>query len=203
VFKRRASSGADVLDQGTADEPEAPEPARPGFTQAKGRPTPKRSESEKQHRQSFAGQSGGGRSAAPRSKEQARSDRMRRTEAMRRGEDWALPRKDQGPVKALARDVVDSRRGVSEYYLYGIVVLIAALFIPALRQNLVVDYVILIILAVIVIEGFYVSGKVIKLAKERYPGESTRGIRVYTALRGTQIRKMRVPAPRVSPKDTV
>ena len=36
---------------------------------------------------------------------------------MRRGEDWALPRKDQGPVRALARDVVDSRRGIGEYYL--------------------------------------------------------------------------------------
>ena len=127
-------------------------------------------------------------------------DRARRHEAMRAGEDWALPRKDQGPVKGLARDVVDSRRGVSEYYLYGIVVLIAALFIPTLRKNLAVDYVILV---VIVIEGIFVSNKVIRLAKERYPGQSLRGIRVYTALRGTQIRKMRVPAPRVSPKDKV
>jgi hypothetical protein len=99
--------------------------------------------------------------------------------------------------------VVDSRRGVSEYYLYGIVVLIAALFIPTLRKNLVVDYVILAILLVIVVEGIFVSNKVIRLATERYPGQSTRSVRVYTALRGTQIRKMRVPAPRVSPKDKV
>ena len=192
-----------MLDPGTADEPEAAEPVRPGYTPAKGRPTPKRSQAEKQHRQPFGGQAGGRSSAAPRSKEQVRADRGRRQDAMRRGEDWALPRKDQGPVKALARDVVDSRRGVSEYYLYGIVVLIAALFIPTLRKNLVVDYVILIILVVIVIEGFFVSNKVLKLAKERYPGENVRGIRVYTALRGTQIRKMRVPAPRVTPKDKV
>ena len=192
-----------MLDPGTADEPEAAEPVRPGYTPAKGRPTPKRSQAEKQHRQPFGGQASGRSSAAPRSKEQVRADRGRRQDAMRRGEDWALPRKDQGPVKALARDVVDSRRGVSEYYLYGIVVLIAALFIPTLRKNLVVDYVILIILVVIVIEGFFVSNKVLKLAKERYPGENVRGIRVYTALRGTQIRKMRVPAPRVTPKDKV
>ena len=192
-----------MLDPGTAPEPEAPEPARPGYTPAKGRPTPKRSEAEKQHRQPFGGPSGGRSSAAPRSKEQVRMDRARRHEAMRAGEDWALPRKDQGPVKGLARDVVDSRRGVSEYYLYGIVVLIAALFIPTLRKNLAVDYVILVILVVIVIEGIFVSNKVIRLAKERYPGQSLRGIRVYTALRGTQIRKMRVPAPRASPKDKV
>jgi hypothetical protein len=187
-----------VLDQDSAEDPAATVPARPGVTAAKGRPTPKRSASEKNRRGPYIAPKDR-KSAGPRDKGQARSDRMERHEAMRRGEDWALPRKDQGPVKALARDTVDGRRGVSEYYLYGIVVLIAALFIPGLRQNFVVDYVILIILFVIVIEGWYVSNKVIRLAKERYPGQSTRGIRMYTALRGTQIRKMRVPAPRVTP----
>ena len=191
-----------MLDQGPADEPEAAEPARPGITPAKGRPTPKRSEAEKNRRGPYSAPTDR-KSAGPRNKAQDRADRGRRMEAMRRGEDWALPRKDQGPVKALARDVVDSRRGVSEYYLYGIVVLVAALFIPGLRQNFVVDYVILIILAVIIIEGWYVSNKVIRMAKERYPGSSIRGVRVYTALRGTQIRKMRVPAPRVTPKDKI
>jgi hypothetical protein len=191
-----------VLDQGPADEPEVAGPARPGITPAKGRPTPKRSEAEKNRRGPYTAPKDR-KSAGPRNKAQDRADRSRRMEAMRRGEDWALPRKDQGPVKALARDVVDSRRGVSEYYLYGIVVLVAALFIPGLRQNFVVDYVILIILAVIIIEGWYVSNKVIRMAKERYPGSSTRGVRVYTALRGTQIRKMRVPAPRVTPKDKI
>ncbi|MGH3274069.1 MAG: DUF3043 domain-containing protein, partial [Streptosporangiaceae bacterium] len=127
-----------------------------------------------------------------------RADRGRRMEAMRRGEDWALPRKDQGPVKGLARDVVDSRRGISEYYLYGIVFLLAALFVPGLRQTLAVDYVILAVLGVITIEGWYVSSKVLRLARERFPGQSTKGVRMYTALRGTQIRKMRVPSPRVT-----
>jgi hypothetical protein len=191
-----------VLDQGPGDELEGDGPARPGITPAKGRPTPKRSEAEKNRRGPYTAPKDR-KSAGPRNKAQDRADRSRRMEAMRRGEDWALPRKDQGPVKALARDVVDSRRGVSEYYLYGIVVLVAALFIPGLRQNFVVDYVILIILAVIIIEGWYVSNKVIRMAKERYPGSSTRGVRVYTALRGTQIRKMRVPAPRVTPKDKI
>ena len=185
-----------MLDQGPADEPEV-EPVRPGVSAAKGRPTPKRSEAEKNRRGPYVAPKDR-KSAGPRNKERDRADRTRRVEAMRRGEDWALPRKDQGPVKALARDVVDSRRGLSEYYLYGIVVLIAALFIPGLRKNFVVDYVILIILAIIVIEGWFVSNKVIRLAKERYPGQSIRGVRMYTALRGTQIRKMRVPAPKVT-----
>jgi hypothetical protein len=92
---------------------------------------------------------------------------------------------------------VDSRRGLSEYYLYGIVVLVVLLFVPGLRGNPVIDYVILAILLVIVGEGWYVGRKVAALAEQRYPGESTRGVRLYSALRGTQIRKMRVPPPRV------
>ena len=55
------------------------------------------------------------------------------------------------------------------------------------------------ILVVIVVEGWWVGRKVLALAQQRYPGESTRGLRVYTAMRGTQIRRMRVPTPRVKP----
>ena len=193
-----------MLDATAAGEDLAENEAgsRPGYTAAKGRPTPKRIEAEKRRREPYTAP-GNRKAATPQDRTRDRTERARRMEAMRRGEDWALPRKDKGPVRALARDVVDSRRGISEYYLYGIVVLVAALFIPGLRKNFAVDYVILIILAVIVIEGWYVSNKVIRMAKERYPGQSIRGIRVYTALRGTQIRKMRVPAPRVTPKDKI
>jgi hypothetical protein len=77
------------------------------------------------------------------------------------------------------------------------VVLILLLFIPALKGTIIVDLVILAVLLVIVGEGWLVSRRVLRLAKERYPGESTRGVGMYTALRGTQLRKMRVPSPRV------
>jgi hypothetical protein len=184
---------ASAVDDGAAED-EAGQ--RAGFTAAKGRPTPKRSEAEKRRRQPYTAP-GDRKSAATQGKTRDRTERARRMEAMRRGEAWALPRKDQGPVKALARDVVDSRRGISEYYLYGIVVLILLLFIPALKGTIIVDLVILAVLLVIVGEGWLVSRRVLRLARERFPGESTRGIGMYTALRGTQLRKMRVPAPRV------
>ncbi len=184
---------ASAVDEGAAEDEAA---QRSGFTAAKGRPTPKRSEAEKRRRQPYTAP-GDRKTAATQTKTRDRTERARRMEAMRRGEAWALPRKDQGPVKALARDVVDSRRGISEYYLYGIVVLILLLFIPALKGTIIVDLVILAVLLVIVGEGWFVSRRVLRLARERLPGESTRGIGMYTALRGTQLRKMRVPAPRV------
>jgi hypothetical protein len=186
-----------VLDDTAADEGVADdEAARPGYTAAKGRPTPKRSEAEKRRREPYTAP-GDRKAATSQVRGRERHDRTRRMEAMRRGEDWALPRKDQGPVRALARDVVDARRGIAEYYLYGIVVLILLLFVPALKGTVIVDVIILAVLAVIAGEGWYVSRKVLKLARERYPGESTHGVAMYTALRGTQLRKMRMPAPRV------
>jgi Protein of unknown function (DUF3043) len=194
-----------VLDHDSTDEQgteSAPAAARLGTTAAKGRPTPKRSEAEKRRRQPYTAP-GDRKAAATQGRNRDRVSRQRKMEAMRRGEDWALPRKDQGPVKALARDIVDSRRGISEYYLYGIVVLIVLLFVPGLRGNVIVDYLILVIVLVIAGEGWYVSRRVITLAQQRFPSENTRGVRVYTALRGTQIRRMRIPAPRVKPGDKV
>jgi hypothetical protein len=124
-------------------------------------------------------------------------------EAMRRGENWALPRKDQGPIRALARDYVDSRRSLSEYYMFGVVVLIFLLFIPSLRKSLVLDYAVVVMLLVIVTESMITGARVIKLAQQRFPGESTRGVRMYVAIRGTQLRRLRMPAPRVKPGDKV
>ena len=45
--------------------------------------------------------------------------------------------------------------------------------------------------------------KVTAMAAERFPGESTRGIKIYAAMRSLQIRKLRFPKPRVKPGATV
>ena len=52
-------------------------------------------------------------------------------------------------------------------------------------------------------EATLLGRKVKRLAAERFPGEPTRGVSVYSALRSMQIRKLRTPAPRVKPGDTV
>jgi Protein of unknown function (DUF3043) len=203
VFRRRSADPPELVDQ----EPQAPgEPEaaadRAGMTPGKGRPTPKRSEAEGRRRQPFAAPADR-KAATQQSRDRDRGARARKMEAVKRGEAWALARKDQGPVRALARDYVDSRRSVSEFYMFGVVVLIVLLFIPALRKSAVVDYAVLVMLAVLVTESVLVSGRVIRLAQQRYPGESVRGVRMYTAIRGTQFRKLRMPAPRVKPGDKI
>lgn len=193
-------SAAPGLDgSGPADQAGS---ARPGRTASKGRPTPKRSEAEGRRRQPYSAPSDK-KAANQQSRGRDRDTRQRKVAAMKRGEEWALPRKDQGPVRALARDYVDSRRTLSEYYLYGVVALVAVLFVPALHKSLVVDYVVLAILAVLLTEGYLIGRKVLNLAQQRYPGESTRGIRFYAAMRGTQMRRLRMPGPRVDRGDKI
>jgi hypothetical protein len=202
VFRRRSADAAELPDQ--ADQDAQSQPAaeaaseRPSQTQSKGRPTPKRSEAERRRRQPYSAPTDR-KAAGQQSRDRDRAARARKTEAMRRGESWALPRKDQGQVRALARDYVDARRSISEYYMFGVLVLVVLLFLPALRKSAVIDYAVLLILAVIVIESVLVSGRVIKLAQQRFPGESTRGLRMYVAIRNTQFRRLRMPTPRVKP----
>ncbi len=175
---------------------------RAGQTQSKGRPTPKRSEAERRRRQPYTAPTDK-KAAYQQSRDRDRAGRARRTEAMRRGESWALPRKDQGPVRALARDYVDSRRSISEFYMFGVLILLILLFIPSLRKSAELDYLVLLLLLVIVVESYFVGNRVIKLAKQRFPGESTRGLRMYVAIRSTQIRRLRMPAPRVKPGEKI
>ena len=56
---------------------------------------------------------------------------------------------------------------------------------------------------IMVVEGYLVGRKVTAMAAERFPGESTRGIKIYAAMRSLQIRKLRFPKPRVKPGATV
>lgn len=176
-------------------------PGRPGMTPAKGRPTPKRSEAERRRRQPYSAPAD--RKAAVRQgRGRDRTERNRRYAALRRGEEWALPPKDRGPVRALARDLVDSRRRISEFYMYGLGVLLVLLFVLR-SQQAVVDLLVLGMVLIILTEGILLGRQVKKLAAERFPGESTRGIRFYAALRAMQLRKLRMPAPRVKPGDTI
>ena len=192
----------EVLDQDDQSPEDSAAADRPGVTQGKGRPTPKRSEAERRRRQPFNAPADK-KAASQQSRDRDRTARRRRSAAYKRGENWALPRKDQGPVRALARDYVDSRRSFSEYYMFAVLVLVVLLFVPKLRQSAVVDYAVLALLLVIVTESVLVGGRVIRLARQRFPGESTRGVRMYAAIRGTQIRRLRMPAPRVKPGDKI
>jgi hypothetical protein len=203
VFRRR-SSNTDLVDpdQAAADGSDDAPQARPGWTAPKGAPTPKRSAAQANRRQPY--QAPADRKAAGKqSRQRSQQDRVRRTQALQRGEEWALTAKDRGPVRALARDVVDARRGFGEYYMIMVVVLLALLFLPGSSTKIIADLVVLALVLLIVAEGWFVGQRVKRLAAERFPGQSTRGITMYTVMRGISMRRMRVPKPRVGRGDKV
>ncbi len=202
---RRSRTGADEVpgqDASTVAEPEnGASPARPhAVTAGKGRPTPKRSEAERRRRQPYTAPKDR-KEAARTSRARQRADRTHRMEAVRRGETWALPPRDRGPVKALARDYVDSKRRISEYYMYGLLVLLVLLFIRAPIVQTMVPLLVLAAVLVMGIEGIFIGRRAKLLAAERLPGESTRGVGLYSAMRALQIRRLRVPKPRIKPGD--
>jgi hypothetical protein len=191
---RRAGSG------GT--KPDAPPTPRSTAEAAKGRPTPKRSVAEAKRRQPITSS----RVAAPRTREEkarARTDRAGRYEAMKRGESWALNPRDRGPARALARDYVDSKRRISEYYMYVLVILLAAVFLRNSTAQAIISPLVLALVLVIVVDGMLIRRALRALIAERLPGESTRGLTMYAVMRALQIRRFRMPAPRVHPGDKI
>jgi Protein of unknown function (DUF3043) len=176
------------------------EPASPAKQAGKGRPTPKRSEAERARRQPYTAPPADKKAAAAQQRERRRAEQQRRMQAMRRGEEWALAVKDRGPVRALARDYIDSRRIVlSEYILFVVFALILLVFmLGAAKNSAVVLYLELGIVALIGAESLMHATAVRRLARQRYPGESNRGLTWYIAKRAIRLRSSRIPPARVA-----
>jgi hypothetical protein len=200
VFRRRQPTTAEspVEDAAAPDADAAAD--RPGTTASKGRPTPKRSESERRRRPFTA--PGDRKEANRQYRDRQRQERTRRTRGMQRGEQWALPPRDRGPVRALARDYVDSRRRLSEFYMYGLLVLLVLLFVRNALVQSIVPLLVLLAVMIMLVEGIFIGRRVRTLAEERLPGESTRGVRLYAAMRALQIRRLRMPKPRIKPGES-
>jgi hypothetical protein len=217
---RRSSAGAtegQAQDSQGTQAPEAPAKSKPPAQTGKGRPTPKRSEAEANRYRSVTGSTTSGRGPRPtatpgrkltpeekeKARAQARSGRTRQMQAMRRGEEWALQPRDRGPVKKLARDYVDAHRRPSEFYMYALIILVISLVVgkshKALNSDL--EYLLLAIIAVIIVDAILLRRSISKLVAERLPGESTRGIAFYAIMRALQLRRFRNPAPGLKPGD--
>ena len=216
MFRRSSSDGAtDGKAQGSqgAQTPEAPAKSKPVAEAGKGRPTPKRSAAESNRYRTLTGSTTSGRGKpapaapgrklTPEEKTRARDDRSKQLQAMRRGEEWALGPRDRGPAKKLARDYVDAHRRPMEFYMYALILLIIALFAGRSHSGLAnyMQLFLLVIIAIIAVDAYFLRRSIVKVVHERLPGESTRGLAFYAIMRALQLRRFRTPAPRVRPGD--
>jgi hypothetical protein len=216
VFRRSSADATEGQAQGSqgTQAPEAPAKSKPPAQTGKGRPTPKRSEAEANRYRSVTGTTTSGRGPkttaapgrklTPEEKDKVRAERNKQMQAMRRGEQWALQPRDRGPMKKLARDYVDAHRRPSEFYMYALIVLVISLVLGKAHKALNSDlqFLLLAIIAVIIVDALLLRRSISKLAKERLPGQSTRGITFYAIMRALQLRRFRNPAPGVKPGDS-
>ncbi|TDD64131.1 DUF3043 domain-containing protein [Actinomadura darangshiensis] len=191
MFKRRTP-------EAPADPPQV---VKPG---GKGRPTPKRRDAEKLRRQPITAPATR-KEAYKKVRERQAADRVKTRQGMAKGDEKHLLKRDKGPVRRLARDYVDSRRTVGSYLMYAMfaIVLLSMLPIPAAR--LLVLFAPPLLLVVVFAEGLLLSRGIKQLAAERFPGEASKGVGMYAAMRAMQIRRLRVPNPqlRVGDKEKV
>lgn len=165
-----------------ASEREARDPAgrKPG-------PTPSRKEAEAARRQRFT-QTYSKRESRAMASKQNRTDRMR-----------AMTARDSTPEKALMRDYVDARFSIGEILLPALVLILATSFLNSiLPRAAVVGTVIMYVYVLAVLGDLFLMWRGYKkvLAK-RLPGSSTKGLLFYGANRAIQIRRFRIPSPRI------
>jgi hypothetical protein len=204
-FLRRSTPskvGADSSESAAPPESEQVEPSR---TTGKGRPTPKRRDAEGRRRGPAAPPPRTQREAArlakanrP-SKEQRRADAAERRERMAAGDDRFLMPRDRGPIKAYIRDVVDSRPHLMGLFMPLALVVVLSLLVqvPAVQQYL--SLFSLVALSTMIIEGIFLGASITRKARERFPDEQIGALSTgwYAFTRASQLRRLRIPKPRV------
>jgi hypothetical protein len=190
-------------------EPEpAPAQAPPDTVRVggKGRPTPKRRDAEAKRRGPAPPPPRTQREASKMAKanrpsrDDQRAAAAARREGMERGDDRYLLPRDRGPVKAYIRDVVDSRPHIMGLFMpLALIVLLSVILpFPGMQQYL--SLFSLICLVTMIAEGVFLGLSISKKVRAKFPKEEVRGLTVgwYAFTRASQIRKFRVPKPRVA-----
>ncbi|WP_167828631.1 DUF3043 domain-containing protein [Streptomyces sp. MZ04] len=192
VFRSRSkdekapASKAPVTDSQQTRDPEAP----------KGRPTPKRSEAQTQRR-SVANTPVTRKEAAKRQRSERRVQMDKQRQALASGDERYLPARDKGPVRKFARDFVDSRFCIAEFFLpLAVIILVLSMVrIPQLQNIALLLWLVVIVL--IILDSVTTAFRLKKRLAERFPDQSKKGAVAYALMRTLQMRRLRLPKPQV------
>ena len=200
LLPRKSSTAVDLPAEDVVES--APTPGAP-----KGRPTPKRRDSAprrapivqppRNRKEAYRWQKQQTQKARTTSG-QPLSQRDYRA-ALARGDESVLPRRDQGPLRKLARDWVDSRRMFSNFLLLMFPLMIVGTVVPYL------SIVVLVLFLAFVGEWYLTGRKIITLARQRKieirSGPMALGF--YAGSRAYMPRRWRMPKPHVSRGDRI
>ncbi len=205
-----ANVSDDTAETGSEDTASKSESKK---TAPKGRPTPKRDERRKRGPVAPAPMTAA--EARRRRKEMRqkltreerkaekvarRADMTERRERMMAGEEAYLLPRDRGPVRRYVRDIVDARRSALGLFmpaaLFLIFIMIGA---PTLVAQDILSYAMLVLVVVMVVDGFILGRKVNRMVDAKFPENTESGWKLgfYAASRASQLRRMRAPRPQV------
>lgn len=211
-FSRKPTSGSPAAPHdGAAAGTEAP-----GAASGKGRPTPKRREAEARSRRPLVGAAATSRTAslpsnATKAEKKAARKADREAERERRrvvreayvtGDERYLPDRDRGPAKRYARDWVDSRVNVGEFFIpFALVMMFVSLLPSTVLPATTVQAATLVLLygyiVLIGVDAWLTGRRVRKAVAERHGEAATQGVAWYAAMRTMQMRRTRLPYPQV------
>lgn len=175
-------------------------------TAGKGRPTPSRRDAQGKRRGPVAPAPKTQREAMKRAKAlRGTKDDRRQASAERRkrmmaGDDAVLLPRDRGPARAYARDLVDARRNLMGLFMPLAVVIFITVIVPVPQVQTFGSLICLVMLVMMALEGVLLARHVITRVRAKFPKEqvSTLSYGWYAFTRATQIRRLRMPAPRVA-----
>ncbi|HZG91721.1 MAG TPA: DUF3043 domain-containing protein [Pseudonocardia sp.] len=204
-FLRRSTPTTVGGDQ-SADQVQ--DPAGNPRSGAKGRPTPKRRDAQGRRRGPAPPPPRTQREAAKYAKanrpdrpnrDQRRRDAAERRERMAAGDERYLLPRDRGPVKAYIRDVVDSRPHLMGLFMPLAIVIVASLLVQGTIVQQYLSLFSLMAITTMILEGIFLGVSITRRARAKFPNERISGLGTgwYAFTRASQLRRLRIPKPRV------
>jgi hypothetical protein len=195
LFKRK--SPEPVVDEPT---PPAEDPRPKNYTPSKrelGKSTPKRRDDMRRRPEAPPANR---REAMKKARVKAREDRVERRAAMMRGDEKYLLPRDQGPERALVRDIVDRRLTIGTWFFGGAlpVLIGSSRAMPQIVQ--LVSNLLWATLALgTIADTALIAFQIRKYMRERFPKSTQRmsSLILYAGMRGLTFRRLRIPKPRV------
>ena len=209
------SDGNDAADATADTDVDDDQSAGRAHTPGKGRPTPKRREAESRRRgpapppprttREAMRRSRGNKAERKELSAKRKEMRVEQRQRMMAGDDQYLPAKEKGPVKAYLRDLIDSRRHLLGLFMPLALLVFVALLAPNRAIQSYTTVVCLLMLLAMILEGVLNGRRLSRQVRAKFPKENIRGASLgwYAFVRASQIRKLRMPKPRVRPGDKV
>jgi hypothetical protein len=186
------------LSRSTPDVPETSTPEEP-HAAGKGRPTPTRKEAEAQRKQTLKVPADP-KAAKKAARARAAQEREVARAGLLAGDERYLPARDQGPVRAFVRDFIDGRWAAAELFLPLALVVLVVGFLPVPNIQGYVSTVWLFLTLFIIVDTTLLMFRMNRELSRRWPSKADRkGATFYAVMRVLQLRRLRLPRPRVRP----